>query len=47
VLLVKNINHYIDTTKEKIENLKFIAEIAETNKEKKIIDIGNSNLFIN
>tara|TARA_Y100000114_G_scaffold138577_1_gene141682 strand:- start:59 stop:202 length:144 start_codon:yes stop_codon:yes gene_type:complete len=43
---VKNINFYHDIIKEPIKNQKLIVEIAETNREKKIIDIGNNNLFI-
>ena len=46
MLPAKNINHYTDTTKEKIRNMKYIAEIVETNKEKKITDIGSKNLYI-
>tara|TARA_Y100000114_G_C11468916_1_gene189918 strand:- start:98 stop:253 length:156 start_codon:yes stop_codon:yes gene_type:complete len=46
VLLVKSTNHTIDTTKEKIRNLRYIAKIVETRKEKKDTDIGSKSLYI-
>tara|TARA_Y100001973_G_C5160878_1_gene313444 strand:- start:86 stop:241 length:156 start_codon:yes stop_codon:yes gene_type:complete len=46
VLLVKSTNHIIDTTKEKIRNLRYIAKTVETRNEKKDTDIGSNNLYI-